>query len=158
LQRFPSIELIGALSEPRKRASWARLAKRLAELRALPTDELRRRKRTRAAQGWVWPAIRRVLSDAKEPMQPVAIYAAVVEDLDTRVSKSTIKNELRRRLAMKPNELEQNDAAAYSLVSSSASETAETSRAASSASGWASSLAAPQSTAAATPESTGIRA
>jgi hypothetical protein len=49
-------------------------------------------------------------------MQPVAIYAAVVEDLDTRVSKSTIKNELRRRLAMRPSELRQLDDLGYCLI------------------------------------------
>ena len=45
-------------------------------------------------QGWVWPAIRRVLPAADAPMRPVAIYAAVVDDLDRPVSKSTIKNQV----------------------------------------------------------------
>ena len=67
-------------------------------------------------QGWVWPAIRRVLAAADGPMQPVAIYAAVVDDLDTPVSKSTIKNELRRRLTMLPLELGQDNHAAYFLI------------------------------------------
>jgi hypothetical protein len=49
-------------------------------------------------------------------MQPVAIYAAVVEDLDTPVSKSTIKNELRRRLTMVPLELAQDGDSGYSLI------------------------------------------
>lgn len=49
-------------------------------------------------------------------MRPVAIYAAVVADLDTRVSKSTIKNELRRRLAMEPLELLQDDRSGYLLI------------------------------------------
>ncbi len=49
-------------------------------------------------------------------MRPVAIYAAVVTDLDTPVSKSTIKNELRRRLTIQPVELWQDDAGAYRLV------------------------------------------
>lgn len=66
-------------------------------------------------QGWVWPAIRRVLAAADAPMRPVAIYAAVVDDLDRPVSKSTIKNELRRRLAMTPLELCQEDSG-YGLI------------------------------------------
>jgi len=49
-------------------------------------------------------------------MRPVAIYAAVVEDLDASVSKSTIKNELRRRLTMVPRELLQDDESAYFLA------------------------------------------
>ena len=49
-------------------------------------------------------------------MRPVAIYAAVVTDLDTPVSKSTIENELRRRLTIQPVELWQDDAGAYRLV------------------------------------------
>ena len=49
-------------------------------------------------------------------MRPVAIYAAVVEDLDTAVSKSTIKNELRRRLTMVPQELRQDGDVGYSLI------------------------------------------
>jgi hypothetical protein len=67
-------------------------------------------------QGWVWPAIRRVLATADEPLPPVAIYAAVVEDLDTQISKSTIKNELRRRLTTTPSELAQNRAGGYVLI------------------------------------------
>ena len=54
-------------------------------------------------------------------MRPVAIYAAVVEDLDTPVSKSTIKNELRRRLTMLPVELGQASDSAYFLLPSEAS-------------------------------------
>jgi hypothetical protein len=57
-----------------------------------------------------------VLAAADAPMQPVAIYAAVVDDLDTPVSKSTIKNELRRRLTMVPLELRQDGDSAYSLI------------------------------------------
>lgn len=49
-------------------------------------------------------------------MRPVAIYAAVAEDLDTPVSKSTIKNELRRRLTMLPLEPGQDNHAAYFLI------------------------------------------
>jgi hypothetical protein len=49
-------------------------------------------------------------------MQPVAIYAAVVDDLDRPVSKSTIKNELRRRLTMMPLELGQDGDSGYSLI------------------------------------------
>lgn len=49
-------------------------------------------------------------------MRPVAIYAAVVEDLDAPVSKSTIKNELRRRLTMVPRELLQDAESAYFLA------------------------------------------
>ena len=49
-------------------------------------------------------------------MQPVAIYAAVVEDLDRPVSKSTINNELRRRLTMVPLELAQDRDSAYFLI------------------------------------------
>jgi hypothetical protein len=67
-------------------------------------------------QGWVWPAIRRVLIAAGGPMRPVAIYAAVVADLDTPVPKSTIRNELRRRLTMLPLELGQDSHAAYFLI------------------------------------------
>jgi hypothetical protein len=48
-------------------------------------------------------------------MQPVAIYAAVVDDLDSPVSKSTIKNELRRRLTMAPPELRQDSDCGYFL-------------------------------------------
>jgi hypothetical protein len=48
-------------------------------------------------------------------MQPVAIYMAVVDDLDRPVSKSTIKNELRRRLAIEPMELWQTETGAYTL-------------------------------------------
>jgi hypothetical protein len=91
------------------------LGRRLAEIRALPAADPIARKKPRAAQSWVWPAIRRVLAEADGPMQPIAIYAAVVEDLDTRVSKSTIKNELRRRLGIKPVELRQ-DEGGYSLL------------------------------------------
>jgi hypothetical protein len=40
----------------------------------------------------------------------------VVEELDTPVSKSTIKNELRRRLTMLPLELGQDNHAAYFLI------------------------------------------
>ncbi len=69
-------------------------------------------------QGWVWPAIRRVLADADGPMRPAAIHAAVVQDLDTPVSKSTINNELRRRLTMLPLALGQNNHAAYFLIRS----------------------------------------
>jgi len=57
-----------------------------------------------------------VLAAADGPMCPVAIYAAVVEDLDTPVSKSTIKNELRRRLTMLPLELGQDNHSAYFLI------------------------------------------
>jgi hypothetical protein len=53
-------------------------------------------------------------------MPPVAIYAAVVADLDARVSKSTIKNELRRRLGIKPVELGQADDTGYFLLESTA--------------------------------------
>jgi hypothetical protein len=67
-------------------------------------------------QGWVWPAIRRVLATADAPIRPVDIYVALVDDLDRPVSKSTIKNELRRRLTMVPLELAQDDGAAYFLV------------------------------------------
>jgi hypothetical protein len=49
-------------------------------------------------------------------MQPVAIYAAVIEDLDTKISKSTIKNELRRRLKVTPTELWQTGVSAYALI------------------------------------------
>jgi len=56
-----------------------------------------------------------VLADAGTPMHPIAIYAAVVADLDTPVSKSTIKNELRRRLAMTLPELGQDDNSGYFL-------------------------------------------
>jgi hypothetical protein len=49
-------------------------------------------------------------------MQPVAIYAAAVDDLDRPVSKSTIKNELRRRLTMVPLELRQDGDSGYSLI------------------------------------------
>jgi hypothetical protein len=63
----------------------------LAESRQTSAEMVNRRLPRR--QGWVWPAIRRVLAAADGPMRPVAIYAAVVEDLDTPVSKSTIKNE-----------------------------------------------------------------
>jgi hypothetical protein len=112
-----AIELAGALSEPREQARWERLVRRLAES---PAERRLRQSTGRSpgvgAQGWVWPAIRRVLAAADEPMRPVAIYAAVVEDLDTAVSKSTVKNELRRRLAMEPRELAQNDASAYYLL------------------------------------------
>jgi hypothetical protein len=49
-------------------------------------------------------------------MRPVAIYAAIVEDLDTPVSKSTIKNELRPRPTTLPLELGQGNHAAYFLI------------------------------------------
>jgi hypothetical protein len=52
-------------------------------------------------------------------MRPVAIYAGVVEDLDTPISKSTIKNELRRRLTMTPPELGQDGDSGYFLICSS---------------------------------------
>ncbi len=108
------VELAGALSEPRGQARWERLIRRLAEspgqTPAAPNRTLPRR------QGWVWPAIRRVLAAADGPMRPVGIYAAVVEDLDAVVSKSTIKNELRRRVTMLPLELGQDIDAAYFLI------------------------------------------
>lgn len=59
-----------------------------------------------------------MLVAADAPMLPAAIYAAVVEDLGTRVSKSTIKNELRRRLTMTPLELGQDGDSGYFLVGS----------------------------------------
>ena len=66
--------------------------------------------------GWVWSAIRLVLAAADAPMRPVAIHAAVVEELDTPVPKWTIKNELRRRLTMLPLELGHDNHAAYFLI------------------------------------------
>lgn len=51
-------------------------------------------------------------------MQPVAIYAAGVEALDRPVSKSTIENELRRRLTSVPLELAQDRDAGYCLIDS----------------------------------------
>lgn len=112
-----SIGLAGALSEIREQTRWTKLADRLARLDGTipapaPTPPPIARR-----QGWVWPAIQRVLAAADRPMHPVEVYAAVVEDLDTRLSKSTIKNELRRRLAIVPCELEQNAGGAYALPS-----------------------------------------
>jgi hypothetical protein len=108
------IELAGALSEPQAQARWQRLGRRLAESSGrAPAESVYRQLPRR--QGWVWPAIRRVLAAADAPMRPVEIYAAVVVDLDTPVSKSTIKNELRRRLTMEPLELHHDDEARYSL-------------------------------------------
>jgi hypothetical protein len=109
------IELAGALSEPREQARWERLVRRLSESSGRTPAGLVNRTLPRR-QGWVWPAIRRVLAAADGPMRPVAIYAAMVEDLDTPVSKSTIKNELRRRLTMLPLELAQDQQAAYFLI------------------------------------------
>ena len=82
-----------------EQARWERLVRRLAESPGRTPAEPVNRKLPRR-QGWVWPAIRRVLAAADAPMRPVAIYAAVADDLDTPVSKSTIKNELRRRLTI----------------------------------------------------------
>jgi hypothetical protein len=110
-----NVELAGALSEPREHARWERLARRLvASPGRTPAEPLSRTLPRR--QGWVWPAIRRVLATTDGPMRPVAIYAAVVEDLDRPVSKSTIKNELKRRLTVLPLELGQNNYAAYFLI------------------------------------------
>ena len=116
LSRAPRIiELAGALSEPREQARWERLARRMTESpRRTPREPVDRKLPRR--QGWVWPAIRRVLAAADAPMRPVAIYAAVADDLDTPISKSTIKNELRRRLTMVPLELGQDDDSGYSLI------------------------------------------
>jgi hypothetical protein len=67
----------------------------------------------------VWPAIRGVLAAVDAPMRPIEIYEAVVDDLDRPVSKSTIKNELRRRLTMVPLELGQDVDSGYFLIGSS---------------------------------------
>lgn len=114
-QSMSRIELAGALSEPRAQGRWERLGRRLSDSPGRPPAEPVDRQLPRR-QGWVWPAIRRVLATADAPMRPVAIYAAVVADLDTPVSKSTIKNELRRRLAMEPPELGQNGESGYFLI------------------------------------------
>jgi len=114
-QTFSHIELAGALSEPREQVRWERLVRRIAESPGRTPAEPLNRKLPRR-QGWVWPAIRRVLAAADPPMQPVAIYAAVVANLDTPVSKSTIKNELRRRLTMLPLKLGQDASSGYFLI------------------------------------------
>lgn len=110
------IELAGALSEPREQVRWERLARRLDDSPGR-TPAKPRNRRLPWRQGWVWPAIRRVLAAADTPMRPIEIYAAVIEDLDIPVSKSTIKNELRRRLTMAPLELGQDASSGYFLIS-----------------------------------------
>ena len=91
------------------------VARRLAESpHRTPVEPVNRTLPRR--QGWVWPAIRRVLPAADAPMQPVAIYAAVVDDLDRPISKSTIKNDLRRRLTIVPLKLRHDGNSGYSLI------------------------------------------
>ncbi len=69
----------------------------------------------RKRQGWVWPAITAVLQAAEQPLTPSVIYARVAEVEDGRVSKSTIKNELRRQLDKPESALLQDDSGRYSL-------------------------------------------
>jgi hypothetical protein len=86
-EAFRLIELAGALSEPREQARWERLVRRLAESPGRTPPEPRDRQLPRRP-GWVWPAIRRVLAAGDAPMRPIEIYEAVVDDLDTPVSRS----------------------------------------------------------------------
>lgn len=109
------VELTGALSEPRNLSIWRRGAKRNAALVAsgaspAPFRPLRR------ANGWVWQAIREVLGESEEPMSPAQIHLAVGVKLDQYVSKSTIKNELRRQLGRASSPLRQSESGQYGLV------------------------------------------
>lgn len=107
---------MGALSEPRNLSIWRRGAKRNAALVAsgaspAPFRPLRR------ANGWVWKAIREVLSEFGEPMSPAQIHLAIGIKLDQYVSKSTVKNELRRQIRRDSSSLKQRDDGRYSLIS-----------------------------------------
>lgn len=109
------VELTGALSEPRNLSIWRRGAKRNAALLAsgdcpAPFRPLRR------ANGWVWQAIREVLTEAEMPMSPAQIHLAICVKLDQRVSKSTIKNELRRQVVRHGPSLMQGDDGLYRLA------------------------------------------
>lgn len=66
-------------------------------------------------QGWVWPAIRGVLLDSDRPLSPAEIHVAVARMMNDRVAKSTIKNELRRRLRPPETELAQDLDGRYSV-------------------------------------------
>jgi hypothetical protein len=90
------------------------MVSRLAESPGRTPPEQRDRQLPRRP-GWVWPAIRRVLGAVDAPMRPIEIYEAIVDDLDTPVSKSAVRNELRRPLAIEPAELWQNETGAYML-------------------------------------------
>lgn len=70
----------------------------------------------RRANGWVWQAIREVLDESGEPMSPAQIHLAIGIKLDQYVSKSTIKNELRRRIARQDDALWQGDDGRYRLA------------------------------------------
>lgn len=87
---------MGALSEPRNLSIWRRGAKRNTALVAIGTSSTPFRP-LRRANGWVWQAIRGVLTESGEPMRPAQIHLAIGVKLDQYVSKSTIKNELRRQ-------------------------------------------------------------
>ncbi|MFT4034862.1 MAG: hypothetical protein QM679_04735 [Patulibacter sp.] len=56
-----------------------------------------------------------MLDASDEPMSPAQIHLAVGVKLDQHVSKSTIKNELRRRLRVLGTELAQHIDGGYSL-------------------------------------------
>ncbi len=68
-------------------------------------------------QGWVWPAIRAVLLESERALSPAEIHVAVAEAMNDRVAKSTIKNEMRRRLRAPRSELAQDIDGGYRLVS-----------------------------------------
>lgn len=105
---------MGALSEPRNLSIWRRGAKRNAALAAsgsspAPFRPLRR------ANGWVWKAIREALDESVEPMSPAQIHLVIGIKLDQQVSKSTIKNELRRQISRENSVLRQDRGGGYWL-------------------------------------------
>lgn len=90
------MDLIGVLSNHELQGSLARLAKKLAVLRA--SDKPRRqrmacRQRPRRP-GWVLKAIVHVLADREEPMRARDIHAAVEASVGEPVSWSSIKGAL----------------------------------------------------------------
>lgn len=102
----------GALSNPKALRQWRRLlAMRPGAMARKPVP-----KATRRRQGWIWPAIAAVLSEADEALKPATIYERIVQREVGPVSKSSIKGELRRQLGNPDSRLRQDLSGSYSLL------------------------------------------
>lgn len=106
---------MGAVCKPVTLRTWTRAnaySSGLSELAKTRTERSIARR-----QGWVWPAIRAVLLESERPLSPAEIHVAVATAMNDHVAKSTIKNELRRRLRAPRSELAQDIDGGYSVKS-----------------------------------------